>query len=151
MATDTVSTNHTQSEITTTASQGIEIASAEKFCDFKAREGSQAAIFHEIFEISNFAPDLGDQNSDTQELFRDAAAQPQQPAHIPQQTDGRISKTIVKIQSRKPKLHENAPKFCSPFVCFEAPAGKSITWTERQNRLHKSYAIINRHRDAARH
>ena len=31
------------------AQQGIEIAPARKFCDFRAREGPPAAIFHEIF------------------------------------------------------------------------------------------------------
>ena len=45
------------------APQGIEIASAKKFCDFTAREGSPAARYHEIFEISNFAPDLAPHKS----------------------------------------------------------------------------------------
>ena len=54
----TVSTSHIPSEMATAAPQGIEIASARKFCDFTAREGSPAAIFHENFEFSKFAPDL---------------------------------------------------------------------------------------------
>ena len=44
--------------MTASTPQGIEIASAKKFCDFKAREGSPAAIFHENFEIPIFAPTL---------------------------------------------------------------------------------------------
>ena len=56
------------------------------------------------------------------EFFWDTTAQPQPPAHIPQQTDGRISKTIVGIQSSKPIRDENAGKICSHFFCFEAPA-----------------------------
>ena len=111
-----------QLEITTTAPQGIEIASAKKFCDFSAREGSPAAIFHENFEISNFAPDLEDAKSDAKRIFQDTAGQPKPPAHIPQRSDGRISQTIVRIQSKKPKRDENAPKFCSPIFCFEAQA-----------------------------
>ena len=99
-----------QQEMTTAAPQGIEIASAKKFCDFRARDGSPAAMFHEIFEISNFAPDLGTAKSDVNRIFRDTTAQPEQPAHISQQTDGRISRTIVRIQSSKPKRDENAPK-----------------------------------------
>ena len=108
--------------MTTTAPQGIEIASAKEFCDFTTREGSPAAIFHEIFEISNFATDLRPAKSHVKRIFRDTVARPQPPAHIPQQTDGRISQTIVRIQSRKPKRDENARKFGSPFFCFEAPA-----------------------------
>ena len=58
------------------APQGIEIAPAGKFDEFKAREGSPAAIFHEIFEISNFAPGLEWQESGVQEFFWDTAARP---------------------------------------------------------------------------
>ena len=103
------------------APHGIEIASARKFCDFKAREGSPAATFHEIIEISNFVPDLDAAKSRLQEFFWDTTAQPKPPAHISQQTDGRISQTIVRIQSSKPKRDENAPNFCSQLFCFEAP------------------------------
>ena len=105
--------------MTTTAPQCIEIASASEFCDFTAREGSPAATFHEKIEISNFAPDLGAAKSHPQEIFWDTAAQPKPPAHIYQRSDGRISKTIVRIQSRKPKRDENARKFCSPNFCSE--------------------------------
>ena len=107
--------------MTTTAPQGIEIASAKKFCDLKAREGSPAARYHEIFEISNSAPDLEDAKSHAKRIFRDTAAQPKPPAHVSQQSDGRISKTIVRILSSKPKRDENARKLCSPNCCFEAP------------------------------
>ena len=58
------------------APQGIEIASASKFCDFSAREGSPAAIFHEKFEISNFAPDLVTHKSCFKRIFRDTTARP---------------------------------------------------------------------------
>ena len=137
--------------MTTATLQGIEIASARKFCDFSAREGSPAAIFHEIFEFSNFAPGLEWQKSGVQEFFRDTAAQPQPPAHISQQTDGRILKTIARIQSRKPKRAENAPKFCSPNFCFEAPAVQDYLDGGYLNRLYKSCANRNDHSGAARH
>ena len=58
VGTETVSTSHIQFEMAAAAPQGIEIASAKNFCHFNAREGSPAARFHEIFEISNFASDL---------------------------------------------------------------------------------------------
>ena len=111
----------------TAVPQGIEIRVSEEFCDFTAREGSPAAIFHEIFEISDFASDLGAAKSRLQEFFWGTAAQPQAPAHISQQTDGRISKTIVRIQSRKPKRDENAPNFCSSFFLLRGPGRYSIT------------------------
>ena len=62
--------------MTTAAPQGIEIASAKKFCDFTAREGSPAASKHENLEISNFAPGLEWQKSGVQDFFGDTAAQP---------------------------------------------------------------------------
>ena len=40
------------------ASQALKFASASEFGDFSSREGPPASIFHEIFEISNSAPDL---------------------------------------------------------------------------------------------
>ena len=107
--------------MTTAAPQGIEIESASEFCDFRAREGSPAARYHEIFEFSNFAPDLNAAKSHLSEFFWDTTAQPQPPTHIRQQTDGRISKTIVGISSNKPKRDANARKFCSPNFCFETP------------------------------
>ena len=107
--------------MTTSAPQGIELASASKFCDFSAREGSPTAIFHELFEISNFAPDLGLTKFYLKRIFLDTPAQPKPSTHISQQSDGR-SQTIVRIQSSNPKREENAPKFCSPNFCFEALA-----------------------------
>ena len=62
--------------MTATAPQSIEIASASEFFDFTAREGSPAARYHEIFEISNFAPDLDLAKSHLQEFFWDTAATP---------------------------------------------------------------------------
>ena len=46
--------------------------------------------------------------------------------HINAQTDGRISKTIVRNQNTKRKRHRNARKFCSPNFCFEAPPGRIL-------------------------
>ena len=62
--------------MTTAAPLGIEIASANEFFDFTAGEGSPAARYHEIFEISNFAPDLDLAKSHLQEFFWDTAAPP---------------------------------------------------------------------------
>ena len=86
----------------------LKFASARKFCDFRAREGSPAARFHEIFEISNFAPDIGLAKSHLQKKVRGTAAQPQPPTHISQQSDGWILQTIVRIQNKKLKRDENA-------------------------------------------
>ena len=102
--------------------KALKFASARKFCDFRAREGSPAARYHEIFEISDFASGLESAKSGAQKFLWSTPAQPKPPAHISQRSDGRISKTIVRIQSSKPKRDENARKFCSPFFCFEAPA-----------------------------
>ena len=71
-------------------------------------KGSPAARYQEIFEISNFAPDLGLTKFCFKRIFLDTTAQPKPPAHISQQSDGRIPKTIVRIQSRKPKRDQNA-------------------------------------------
>ena len=127
VGTETVSTSHIQLEMIRAAPQGIEIASAKKFCDFKAREGSLAARFHEIFEISNFASDLDPAKSHVQKSFWETAAQPSPPPHISQRSDERLPQTILRIQSSKPKRDENARKFCSPNFCFAAPAGNNIT------------------------
>ena len=95
----------------TAAPQGIEIASANEFCDFTAREGSPAARYHEIFEISNFAPDLGLTKFCLKEFFWDTAAQPTPPTNISQQTDGRKLKSIGPILRNLRKRHEDARKF----------------------------------------
>ena len=41
----------------------MKFASAREFGDFSPREGPPASIFHEIFEISDFAPDLAPRKS----------------------------------------------------------------------------------------
>ena len=75
---------------------------------------------------TNLTTDLVDTKLCLKRIFPDSAAQPKPPAHISQQTDGRILKTIVRIQSKKPQRAENAPKWCSPNFGFEAPAS-SVT------------------------
>ena len=43
--------------------KALKFASASEFADFSLRERSPASIFHEIFEISDFAPDLDPRKS----------------------------------------------------------------------------------------
>ena len=79
-----------------------------------------------FFKIPDFMRDLDPTKFCLKEFFGSTAAQPQPPAHTSQRSDGRISKTIVRIQSSKPKRNENARKFCSPNFCFEAPATQTL-------------------------
>ena len=41
----------------------LKFASTSEFGDYSSREVPPASIFHDIFEISNFAPDLGSRKS----------------------------------------------------------------------------------------
>ena len=101
-------------------------ASASEFAYFSARERPPALIFSENLVISDFMTDLDPKKSHVKQIFPDTTPGPKCPANISVQTDGRISKTIVRILSRKRKRHQHARNFCSPNFCFEAPAGKNL-------------------------
>ena len=62
----------------------------------------------EIFDPKSHHPtDLDAPKCHGKQIFRETAAQPQTPTHIKEETDGRISQTIVRIQSNQPKRAEN--------------------------------------------
>ena len=54
-------------------------------------------------QIPHSRTDLGVQKSGVKQIFPDTARQPQPPAHIKEQTDGRISQTIFRIQNNQAK------------------------------------------------
>ena len=54
-------------------------------------------------QILRSRTDLGPHKFDVKQIFPDTALQPQPPAHITEQTDGRISQTIVRIQINQAK------------------------------------------------
>ena len=88
--------------------------------------------------------DLGPHKFDTKQIFPDTARQPQPPAHIKEQTDGRISQTIVRIQSNQ-ATRKIFPGFSVRHLDrFDAPAEKSIAWTEEQTVSTSHFALTNR-------
>ena len=90
-------------------------------------------------QIPHSRTDLDPRKFDVKQIFPDTARQPQ-PPHIKEQTDGRISQTIVGIQSNQAK-REFFPGFSVRHLArFDAPAEKSIAWTGKQNRLYKPHA-----------
>ena len=54
-------------------------------------------------QISRPRTDLGPHKFDVKQIFPDTVRQPRPPAHIKEQTDGRISQTIFRIQSNQAK------------------------------------------------
>ena len=99
----------------------MKFASASEFGHFSSHERPSASIFHEIFEISDFASDLGPAKSHVKTIFLDTAAQPIPPANISQQTDGRKLKSIGPILRNLRKRHRNARKSGWHFSGFDAP------------------------------
>ena len=69
-----------------------------------------ASIFHEIFEISEFASDLGPAKSHVKTIFLDTTAQPKPPTNLSQQTDGRTLKSIGPTVRNLRKRHQDARK-----------------------------------------
>ena len=67
---------------------------------------------------------------DVKQIFPATARQAHPPAHIKEQTDERISQTIVRIQSNR-ATREHFPGFSVRHLDrFDAPTGKNIIWTE---------------------
>ena len=67
---------------------------------------------------------------DIKQILPATTRQPQPPTHIKEQTDGRISQTIARIQNNQAK-RELFPGFSvGHFDRFDAPAEKRIALTE---------------------
>ena len=81
------------------------------------------------------------------QIFPDTARQPKPPAHIKEQTDERISQTIVKIQSSQAKRRIFPGFSVRHFDRFDAPAEEQ--YCLRQNRLYKPHTAIQRRERAA--
>ena len=86
--------------------------------------------------------DLGLQKSGVKQIFPDTARQPQAPAHIKEQTDGRISQTIFRIQSNQAK-RKMFPGFPVRHLDrFDAPGLEKYCLDGKANRLYKPRAAI---------
>ena len=91
-------------------------------------------------QILRSRTDLNAKKSDIKQIFPDTAPQPKPPAHIKEQTDERISQTILRIQSNQAK-RELFPGFpVRHFDRFDAPAEEQ--YCLRQNRLYKPHTAI---------
>ena len=81
-------------------------------------------------QILRSRTDLGLKKSGMKQILPDTARQPQPPAHIKEQTDERISQTIVWIQSNQAK-RAIFPGFSVRHLDrFDAPAENSIALPE---------------------
>ena len=77
-------------------------------------------------QILHSRTDLGVKKSGMKQIVSDTARQPQAPAHTKEQTDERISQTIVRIQSNQTK-REFVPGFSVRHLDrFDAPAENNI-------------------------
>ena len=93
--------------------------------------------------------DLGRRKFDVKQIFPDTARQPKVPAHIKEQTDGRISQTIFRIQSNQAK-REMFPGFSVRHLDrFDAPGLEKHCLDGRHIRLYKPVAIRGRSRAAS--
>ena len=81
-------------------------------------------------QISRSRTDLSAKISDIKQIFPDTARQPKPPAHIKEQTGGRISQTIVRIQSNQAKREFFPGIPVGHLDRLDAPAEKNIAWTE---------------------
>ena len=90
--------------------KALKFAPASEFGDFSSHERPPASIFHEIFEISKFAPNLDLHKSHLKTIFLDTAAQPIPPANISQQTDGQKFKFIGPTSRNLRQRNEDARK-----------------------------------------
>ena len=72
-------------------------------------------------QILRYASELGARKFDIKQIFLDQARYLQAQTHHEEQTDERISQTIVRMQSRQTK-RSNFPGFSvRHFGCFDAP------------------------------
>ena len=91
-------------------------------------------------QILRSQTDLSAKKSGMKQIVPDTARQPQPPAHIKEQTDERISQTIVRIQSNQAK-RDLFPGFSvSHLDRFDAPGLEEYCLDGRANRLYKSRA-----------
>ena len=90
-------------------------------------------------QILRSRTDLGRRKFDVKQMFPDTAPQPQPPTHIKEQTDGRISQTIVKIQSREAKREILPGMFVRHLGRFDAPGLEKYCLDGRHIRLYKPH------------
>ena len=92
--------------------------------------------------------DLAPHKFDVKQIFPDTARQPQPPAHIKEQTDERISQTIVRIQSNQAKREIFPGLSVSHLDRFDAPAENNIAWAEDIS-VSTSHMLPKRRRERA--
>ena len=93
-------------------------------------------------QILRSQTDLSAKKSGMKQIFPDTARQPQPPAHFKEQTDGRISQTIVRIQSNQ-ATREIFPGFSvSHLDRFDAPGLEEYCLDGGASRLYKPHAAI---------
>ena len=86
--------------------------------------------------------DLDGRKFDVKQIFPDTARQPKPPPHTKEQTDGRISQTIFRIQSNQAK-REFFPGFSVRHLGrLDAPGLEKYCLDGKQNRLYKPRAAI---------
>ena len=78
---------------------------------------------------------------DTKQIFPDTARQPQAPAHIKEQTDGRISQTILRIQSNQAKREIFPGLSVRHLDRFDAPGLEKYCLDGRTYRLYKQFMV----------
>ena len=86
--------------------------------------------------------DLDRRKFDVKQIFPDTARQPKPPANIKEQTDGRISQTIFRIQSNQAKRYFFPEFSVSHLDRFDAPGLEKYCLDGKQNRLYKQHAAI---------
>ena len=138
--------------MTTAAPQGIEIASAKKFCDFTAHEVSPAAILHENFGIFNFATALVSKKIWCPRIFPELRG-PNQNHHRISLTDltGGYRKRLLGSRARNQNVTKMPENYVHQIFASRPRRLKYYLDGGYLNRLYKSCAIRNDHGGAARH
>ena len=108
--------------MTKAAPQALKFASASQFGDFSSREGPPASVFHEIFDFSSSAPDLGPRKSVAKNCLGRSGQTKTTSTYL-----STISRADIKNDCRDfEKESKTSPKYpkvlFTVFVCFEAPA-----------------------------
>ena len=135
----------------TAAPQGIEIASARKFGDFKAREGSPAARYHEIFEISNFDPTLTLQNLNSKN-FSGTPQPNHNHQHMPlNKLTGGYGKRLSGFRAGSKNVTKMPENYVHRIFASRPHRLQYYLDGGNRNRLYKSYTIRNDHGGAATH
>ena len=83
--------------------------------------------------------DLGVHKFDVKQMSLDTARQPKPPAHTKEQTDERISQTIVRIQSNQAKREMFPEIYVRHLGCFDAPGREKYCLDGTPIRLYKPH------------